>query len=75
LCRSLIAAARKHGTTKRIELFCREDNRNAVRFYQKLGFEIEGILRNRFLVDGAYSNDLVMGYLLDPADSSQDVQT
>jgi len=75
LCRSLIDEARKLGTIKRIELFCREDNHYAVRFYEKLGFQTEGILTNRLFVDGAYSNDLVMGYLLDPLDSSLDLHT
>ncbi|WP_409300171.1 GNAT family N-acetyltransferase [Peribacillus sp. SCS-155] len=39
-----------------------ETNETAIKLYQKLGFEIEGILKNdKILSDGKYYNTVVMG--------------
>ena len=51
----------------RIELTVREDNRNAIALYGRLGFKIEGVRRNAFLVDGNYQNVLAMALLRDSA--------
>lgn len=49
----------------RVELDVREDNVNAIKLYQKFGFEIEGKKRNACRTDGIYSNVLTMGLLFD----------
>jgi ribosomal protein S18 acetylase RimI-like enzyme len=49
---------------KRVELIARESNSKAVTFYQSLGFEIEGCLKNR--IDGTLDkleHDIPMGWL------------
>ncbi len=49
----------------RVELDVRDDNVNAIKLYQKFGFEIEGKKRNACRTDGIYSNVLTMGLLFD----------
>ena len=49
---------------KRVELIARESNSRAITFYQSLGFEIEGCLKNR--IDGTLDkleHDIPMGWL------------
>lgn len=47
---------------KKITLNVLETNDNAVKLYEKLGFEIEGILKkDKILSDGNYYNTIVMG--------------
>jgi RimJ/RimL family protein N-acetyltransferase len=49
---------------KKITLNVLETNKNAVKLYEKLGFEIEGILRNdKILSDGKFYNTIMMGRL------------
>lgn len=46
----------------RIELMVRQSNSRAINLYQKLGFQIEGQLKNRILnIDGSKEDDLMMG--------------
>jgi ribosomal protein S18 acetylase RimI-like enzyme len=48
----------------RVELIARQSNEKAIKFYQSLGFEIEGCLRNR--IDGNLGNlenDIPMGWI------------
>lgn len=48
----------------RIELIARESNQKAIAFYQRLGFEIEGKLKNRIkAVDGNFEADIPMAWL------------
>jgi len=56
-------AARTFGLT-RVELTVREDNRNAIALYEKVGFVTEGLQRNGALVDGEYENIIEMAILL-----------
>jgi RimJ/RimL family protein N-acetyltransferase len=47
---------------KKITLNVLETNEKAIKLYQNLGFEIEGILKNdKILSDGQYYNTIVMG--------------
>jgi len=62
LMRKAIAAAWKRKFT-RVELAVREDNRPAIALYKRLGFELEGVRRNAFRVDGKYRNLLAMALL------------
>lgn len=47
----------------RIYLGVHEDNKSAVGLYKKLGFKLEGTLRQHFMRDGKHKNILVMGLL------------
>ena len=53
-------AARDFGL-RRVELTVRENNAVAIELYKKLGFAVEGLQRNRILVDGIYENLVLMG--------------
>ena len=41
----------------------REDNRNAIALYEKIGFEIEGLMRDAMKVDGVCKNVVLMALL------------
>jgi len=62
LIRQTLDAAQAFGL-HRVELTVRENNGVAVELYKKVGFAIEGLQRNRVLVDGAYENLVLMGVL------------
>ena len=51
LMRQTLEAARAFGL-HRVELTVREDNKNAIALYKKIGFEIEGLMRDAMKVDG-----------------------
>lgn len=49
---------------KKISMNVIETNKNAIKLYENLGFEIEGILKNdKILSDGKYYNTIMMGRL------------
>ncbi len=49
---------------QRVELIARESNQKAIRFYQSLGFEIEGAMRGRIRRhDGSFEADIPMAWL------------
>jgi RimJ/RimL family protein N-acetyltransferase len=62
LIQRTLAAAREFGF-HRVELTVREDNANAIALYKKVGFEMEGLQRDAFLVDGVYENLIMMAVL------------
>lgn len=62
LIRQTLDAARDFGL-RRVELTVRESNAVAIGLYEKFGFAIEGLQRNRILIDGAYENLVLMGAL------------
>ncbi|SDO45264.1 GNAT family N-acetyltransferase [Afipia sp. GAS231] len=55
-------AARAFGL-HRVELTVREDNKNAIALYKKIGFEIEGLMRDAMKVDGVCENTYLMSLL------------
>jgi RimJ/RimL family protein N-acetyltransferase len=59
-----IAWARNLGIV-RLELTVFPHNAPAIALYRKLGFEEEGILRRRYLIDGRYMDAMLMGRDLD----------
>ena len=48
----------------RLELEVSEKNKFAFSLYQKMGFEVEGVKRCAFLVNGNYENELIMGKII-----------
>ena len=48
----------------RLELEVSEKNKFAISLYEKLGFEVEGVKRRAFLVNGNYENELIMGKII-----------
>jgi len=62
LMKATIAKAWTKGMT-RIELTVRTDNLNAKALYERLGFQLEGVKRKSFLVDGAYHDAFAMALL------------
>ena len=64
LMRQTLDAARAFGL-HRVELTVRQANSNAIALYRKLGFEIEGLMRDAIKVDGVCENVVLMGLLFD----------
>jgi putative acetyltransferase len=62
LMTSAIGRAWEKGLT-RIELTVRTDNVRAKRLYERFGFEVEGIQRRAFRVDGQYFDSFFMALL------------
>lgn len=53
-----------HPDIVRVELMVRQSNKKAVKLYQNLGFEIEGICKNRISnFKGELENDMMMAWL------------
>ena len=49
---------------QRVELIARESNERAIRFYESLGFQREGVFRNRIRnVDGSFESDIPMAWV------------
>jgi len=57
-------AARAFGLS-RVELTVREDNRNAIALYRKLGFVTEGVKRHALRIDDRYENQVLMALLFE----------
>ena len=64
LMKQLIEFCKTNGITTKIQLDTRCDNVKAVELYEKLGFAIEGRLKNTTLIDGEYYDLYVMGMML-----------
>ena len=62
LLQKTIETAWTKGLT-RIELTVRTDNTRAKALYERFGFEVEGLLRRSFRVDGEYSDSYAMALL------------
>jgi len=60
----LIEWAKQNNITRKIQLTCNEDNTKAIRLYKKLGFEIEGIIKEDTFIDGRYNHTVIMGLFL-----------
>jgi RimJ/RimL family protein N-acetyltransferase len=62
LIRQTLDAVRAFGL-HRAELTVREANRSAIALYRKIGFEIEGLMRDAIKVDDACENVVLMALL------------
>ncbi|MCL2199542.1 MAG: GNAT family N-acetyltransferase [Defluviitaleaceae bacterium] len=58
------AWAKKHNIT-RLELTVMTHNINALKLYEKMGFENEGLKKNSLLVDGNYVDEYYMGKIFE----------
>lgn len=61
---ALIAFAKEYGK-KKMELEVRSDNYGAIHLYKKFGFEIEGVKKQGFFVDGKFVDLVEMGLMID----------
>ncbi|CAF1218926.1 unnamed protein product [Adineta steineri] len=63
--RELIDEIRKDQQIKRIELYAEVDNEIALNFYKKLGFQVEGCLKNYYkrATDDHFVNELVLAMI------------
>lgn len=66
LVEQLIDRARQTRIIRKINLRVRNDNHGAIRMYQKLGFNREGVRSREFLLDGHFYDVLCMGLMIDP---------
>lgn len=64
LINGLIEWARNGGKITKINLQVREDNDKAIQLYKKFGFEIEGLIKRSFLINGTYYNAYHMGKII-----------
>ena len=48
----------------RLELEVSKKNKIAISLYKKIGFEVEGVKRNAFLVNGKYEDELLMAKII-----------
>ncbi|MFO1109557.1 MAG: GNAT family N-acetyltransferase [Bradyrhizobium sp.] len=64
LMRQTLDAARAFGM-HRVELTVRQHNTNAIALYRKIGFEIEGLMRDAIKVDDVCENVVLMGLLFE----------
>ena len=60
----LIDFAKSSGITEIIHLGVRAGNANAIRLYQKMGFEAIGIYKNFLKIDGQYYDEILMNLYL-----------
>lgn len=56
----LLSFARSTKTIRNISLGVREDNLNAIKLYEKLGFQKTGIHTDYFYIHGKYFNEILM---------------
>lgn len=58
---NIINWAKSNGITRKINLVTNENNYKAIDLYKKMGFEVEGILKNNININGVYGNTIMMG--------------
>jgi RimJ/RimL family protein N-acetyltransferase len=64
LIQYLIDWSENSGIIRKINLRVRADNTSAICLYKKLGFLEEGILKRDFLIDGVFSDSILMGLMI-----------
>jgi RimJ/RimL family protein N-acetyltransferase len=64
MCLVMLDVARQVGVTK-VDLKVREDNVNAIRLYESLGFQREGVAARALKIGDRYFTDVLMGMCLD----------
>lgn len=61
LLQKVIEEAKSSLLIEKIQLYVRASNVAAISLYKKMGFQEEGILKNRVKVSGYYLDDIIMG--------------
>lgn len=61
---SLLEWSKSGNVIKKMNLRVRADNHRAIALYQRKGFVVEGTLRKEIFLDGAYHDNLWMGFVL-----------
>lgn len=61
----LIRFAKEHKNIKNISLGVKASNQNAIRLYEKFGFEKVGIHKDYFYINGNYDDEWIMDLSLD----------
>jgi RimJ/RimL family protein N-acetyltransferase len=64
LMRTLIAFARQTNEIEIIHLGVRSDNVNAIKLYNKMGFEEIGLYKKFFKINGTYADEILMNLYL-----------
>jgi RimJ/RimL family protein N-acetyltransferase len=64
MCLGVLSVARQVGVTK-VDLQVRDDNVNAIRLYESLGFKREGVSSRALKIGERYFDNIVMGLCLD----------
>jgi ribosomal protein S18 acetylase RimI-like enzyme len=67
LVTAAIEEARSRGV-RRLRLRVLAPNSDARRVYESVGFTVEGVLREEFLLDGSYVDDVLMAVEIEPDD-------
>lgn len=61
----LIGWSKEAGIIRKINLRVREDNKRAIRLYERFGFVKEGIVSRNFCIDGRFYSSIQMGLEID----------
>ena len=70
LVEAAITEARRRGARK-LSLRVLGGNARARSLYERCGFEVEGILREEFFLEGQFVDDILMAIRLEPADPTE----
>lgn len=62
-CRLVLHYAFEELKLHRVELKVLDYNERAIKCYRKCGFQVDGVLRENALIEGAYHSDIVMSIL------------
>lgn len=65
LMNSMIEWAKSTGVIRKINLHVLAENKRAISFYKKIGFEEEGFIKRDTFVNGEFKDSYVMGLLID----------
>ncbi|AGK96586.1 GNAT family N-acetyltransferase [Clostridium pasteurianum] len=61
----LIEWTKATGIIKKINLRVRDDNKNAIKLYEKYGFQQEGVITREFYIKGEFYDAIFMGLKID----------
>lgn len=61
--KTMLEYAFQHLNLNRVYLTVLEKNSRAIRMYEKVGFTVEGVMREAIYKDGVYQNQLIMSFL------------
>ena len=65
LIQHMIHWAKYEARLKKLDLKVDENNEIAINLYKKFGFEMEGLVKRDMLINGRFTNSLIMGLMID----------